>query len=121
MTFFRDDDTLKLYVMRLPLEESLELTDTITDIQETYQLGLLLQAKALSYRKMDAEIQNFELADKFEAEFRDLCRQVTHDRARNRSKSRFGVRDNVNALNAAKIAATHDAQNSAAQPAGGAQ
>lgn len=82
------DDTVRLHVYRLPLEEITGESQELVDVDEQHHLHLLSGMKAVAYRKQDAETFDRARADENEMRFRSYCAQVVGEFDRYKHKTR---------------------------------
>jgi len=74
----KDNDTVQLSVMRLPLSK-VEPGFEFDEIGEEHHYHLLLWMKHLAYGKQDAETFDRGRRDEFERKFREYCGQATRE------------------------------------------
>ena len=86
------DDTLKLRVFRLPLEDINEDNTSEFEITETeYQRGLMYYMKYLAYQKNDSDVYNKELSEEAFQLFQEFIVRVRRDLTRLRFGSTVGT------------------------------
>ncbi len=85
------DDTILLYVYRLPICDVRSGADL--EIAEEHRQQLVMWMKHLAYRKADSEIQDEQLADLYQQRFIEYCRQAD-TRQKLRGKRQYNVRTN---------------------------
>ena len=82
------DDTIKLFVRRLPLSVITDEEQEIVEVAEEHHIHLVAWMKSLAYRKKDVETYSPEESRKYENEFRAYCAQVKAEQERKKHKTR---------------------------------
>jgi len=83
------DETIKLTVIRLPLEDIEDEGSELELTESAHQRALLMFCKAMAYEKQDADSGNLRLADRYKAQFYQYC-SVTKSR-QTRKQRRVGT------------------------------
>ena len=81
-------DTVKLSVMRLPLDKITGDGQEFVDVDEEHHESLLLWMKARAHMKQDAETFDKGRAQDFRAQFEGYCGRVREEWERHKSKPR---------------------------------
>lgn len=82
------DETIKLHVYRLPLNDITCGGQEFVDIDDQHHIYLLNAMKALAYRKQDAETFDKALAEENEVAFARYCALVKSEFEREKHKTR---------------------------------
>jgi hypothetical protein len=83
-----EDDTLKLYVYRLPLNRVESTSDNLDEVDEMHHLHLIDWMKHLAYKKQDSETLNPDGSMMAYEDFSKYCRLVRLEWERAKHKTR---------------------------------
>ena len=82
------DDTVQLFVERLPCGTITQATDRFTDVGEEHHYHFLKWMRHLAYRKQDVDTFNLAKSDQEAADFNAYCALALQEKERRRHKVR---------------------------------
>lgn len=85
------DDTLQMYVMRMPLDTVVDDGHSLSDIPVRHHPALVLWVKHRAYSKQDADAYDPKAAEAFALQFNGYCAAVKAEIERQKSKVRVVV------------------------------
>lgn len=83
-----ESDTLRLHVMRLPINGEVNASSELPDVPVQHARSLVMWMKHLGYNKQDADTYNPQASAEFEQAFRLYCSGAKSELERQKSKVR---------------------------------